>query len=329
MGAKVRDIRRRIRSVRSTQQITRAMELIAASRIVRAQSRALRARPFAQAIGEMLEMVAGEARGSPLLEEREVRTTGLVVITSDRGLCGAYNTNVLRETERLRRREVEAGHAVAITGVGKKAISYFRFRRIPMTAQFVGISDTPRYQDACRIAEGVIQAYGEKRIDKVVIAYTDFVSTFLQRARLTQILPVPRPRSQAGARSPGEEAPRALFDFEPEPAELLHGLLPRYMEVKLFAALLESSASEHAARRRAMKSATDNADDLLRDLTRDVNRARQAEITSELADLVGAAEALRDSGGGEEARGAEAPRWHGTAEALSGSRATEAMRDKV
>ncbi|MGH2708097.1 MAG: F0F1 ATP synthase subunit gamma [Actinomycetota bacterium] len=334
MGAKVRDIRRRIRSVRSTQQITRAMELIAASRIVRAQSRALRARPFAQAIGEMLEMVAGEARGSPLLEEREVATTGLVVVTSDRGLCGAYNANVLREAERLRRREAEAGHAVAITAVGKKAISYFRFRKVPMTAQFMGVSDTPRYGDARRIAEGVIRAYGDKQVDRVVIAYTDFVSTFLQRARVTQILPVPRPRSGAGAGPPGEGAPRALFDFEPEPAELLRGLLPRYMEVKLFAALLESSASEHAARRRAMKNATDNADDLLRDLTRDVNRARQAEITSELADLVGAAEALRGSGGDEGTRGAGSPlagaaRWHGDAEALAGARATEAMRGKV
>jgi F-type H+-transporting ATPase subunit gamma len=329
MGAKVRDIRRRIRSVKSTQQITRAMELIAASRIVRAQSRALRARPFAQAIGEMMEMVAGEARGSPLLEEREVATTGLVVITSDRGLCGAYNANVLREAERLRRREAEAQHALAITAVGKKAISYFKFRRVPMAAQFVGVSDTPRFKDARRIAEGVIRAYGEGQIDRVVIAYTDFVSTFLQRARVTQILPVPRP--QAGTRGAGPAAdggaPRALFDFEPEPADLLQGLLPRYVQVKLFAALLESSASEHAARRRAMKNATDNAEDLLRDLTRDVNRARQAEITSELADLVGAAEALRDSGGGEE-HGAGAV-WQGAAEALSGAGTTETTRGKV
>lgn len=289
MAAKVRDIRRRIRSVQSTQQITRAMELIAASRILRAQATAVRARPFARAIGEMVEMVASEAQESPLLAEREVRRAGLLVVTSDRGLCGAYNSNVLREADRARSRETQAGHEIRTVAVGRKAVSYYRFRRVPLVTQFTGVTDTPRYEHARQISERLIEQYLSGEIDKLAVVYTDFVSTFLQRARVAQILPVPRPE-KAGA----EEA-RPLFDFEPEPAELLEALLPRYVEVKIYAALLESSASEHAARRRAMKSATDNAEDLLKALIRDVNRARQSEITSELADLVGAAEALRET----------------------------------
>ncbi|MGH2768048.1 MAG: F0F1 ATP synthase subunit gamma [Acidimicrobiales bacterium] len=291
MGAKVREIRRRIRSVKSTQQITRAMELIAASRIVKAHARALRARPFAQAIGEMMEMLAGEVP-SPLLVEREpVRGVGVIVVTSDRGLCGAYNSNVLREAERTRRREAEAGRRVEVTAVGRKAISYFRFRRVPLAGEFSGVSEAPRYADAQKIAARAIEAYVSGGLDRVHIAYTDFVSTFLQRSRVTQILPPARARETTR-----EPALRALFEYEPEPAELLEALLPRYVEVKVYAALLESSASEHAARRRAMKSATDNAEDLLKVLTQDVNRARQGEITAELADIVGATEALRGVG---------------------------------
>lgn len=294
MAGKVREIRRRIRSVRSTQQITRAMELIAASRIVKAQARTVRARPFARALGEMMELLAGEVE-SPLLTEREqVRRVGIIIVSSDRGLCGAYNSNILREAERARARESQAGREVEITAVGRKAISYFRFRRVPLAGRFSGMTDNPRYTDAARIAEGVIERFVRGELDKVLIAYTDFVSTFLQRPRVTQVLPAPRPEGQE-RREAGQ--PRAIFEFEPEPEELIEALVPRYVEVKMYAALLESAASEHAARRRAMKTATDNAEDLLKVLTRDVNRARQAEITSELADIVGGAEALRHMAG--------------------------------
>jgi F-type H+-transporting ATPase subunit gamma len=263
------------------------MELIAASRIVRAQTRALKARPYAKAIGEMVEMLAGEVKESPLLAEREVRNVGLVVITSDRGLAGAYNSNVLREAERARNRETGTGANVGVTAAGKKASSFYRFRRIPLEDEFTGMSDRPRYADAARVAQRIIESYVAAEIDKVLIAYTDFVSMSLQRAHVVQILPALPPEPVA------EGEARPVFEFEPEPAALLDSLLPRYVEMKVFAAMLESSASEHAARRRAMKDATDNATDLLKILKRDEDRARQAEITSELSDLVGAAEALR------------------------------------
>lgn len=288
MGAKVRTIRRRRKAVTTTQQITRAMELIAASRIIRAQNRAVRARPFARAIGEMIEMLTGEVTESPLLAEREVRRVGLIAITSDRGMCGAYNSNLLRSAERARARETELGREVRVTAVGKKGISYYRFRHVPLDAEFQGMTDRPRYSGAKQIAERVIAQYVAGEIDLILIAYTDFVSMALQRARVAQILP-----AAAGLERAREEGAHALFDFEPDPDEFLHALLPHYVEMKIYAALLESSASEHAARRRAMKDATDNAGDLMKVLTRDENRARQAEITSELADLVGAAEALK------------------------------------
>lgn len=289
MGAKVRMIRRRKKAVVQTQQITKAMELIAATRILRAQGRAVKARPYANAIGEMIEMLAGETQGgSALLTEREVQNTGLIVITSDRGLAGAYNSNVLREAERARQRETADGHGIVLTTVGRKGLSFYRFRRVPIDKEFLGVSDTPRYQNAREISERMIEKYVNGEIDRLLLAYTDFVSASVQRARVAQILPVTPPDEEEAA-----EGVRALFEFEPEPDALLESLLPRYVEMKVFAALLESSASEHAARRRAMKDATDNAADLLKVLTRDENRARQAEITSELSDLVGAVEALK------------------------------------
>jgi F-type H+-transporting ATPase subunit gamma len=288
VAAKVRDIRQRIRATRSTQQITRAMELIATSRINKAANRATRARPYAQAIGQMIEMVSGAARNSPLLAEREVRTTAIIVITSDRGLSGAYNANVLREAERARRRESEAGHQVRLTVVGRKGLGYFRFRQIPVAERFSGMSDAPTFADARRVAAGVIAGFAAAEVDKVLIVYTEFVSSFLQRVHVAQLLPVPRPE---GEERP--EGPQPQFDFEPEPEQLLESLLPRYVEVKVYAAMLESTASQYAAQRRAMKSATDNAEELLKVFSRDANRARQAEITAELADIVGATEALR------------------------------------
>jgi F-type H+-transporting ATPase subunit gamma len=263
------------------------MELIAASRIVRAQARTQKARPYARAIGDMIEMVAGESRQSPLLAEREVHNVGLLVITSDRGLCGAYNSNVLREAQRARERFERAGNSVVVTAVGRRGQSFFRFRRVHLGREYTGVSDQPGYRDARRIAKQLIAGYVSGALDQVVIAYTDFVSTFVQRARVAQILPVPQPEDDV------REGPRAVFEYEPEPASLMEALLPRYVEVKIFAALLESAASEHAARRRAMKEATDNAEELLKIYRQQRNRIRQQEITSELSDLVGAAEGLR------------------------------------
>jgi F-type H+-transporting ATPase subunit gamma len=289
MGAKVRAIKRRMRSVASTRKITKAFELIAASRIIKAQTRATAARPYADAIGEMVAMLASEARSSPLLAERqEIRTVGLVTITADRGLCGAYNSNVLREAERARRREKEANREVQITAVGRKGLSFYRFRRIPMAGEFSGVSDRPTYDDAKRIAASLIEQFTTGGIDKLFIAYTEFASTFVQRPKVAQVLPARVDEAPAGGA--GHEA---AFEYEPEPAALLEGLLPRYVEMKVYAALLESAASEHAARRRAMRAASDNADDLMKLLELTANQARQSEITAEIADIVGGAEALR------------------------------------
>lgn len=289
MAEKARDITRRIKSIASTKKITNAMELIAASRIVKAQIRLEKSRPYSRAISEMIEMLASEASSSPLLAEREVHNVAIVVITGDRGLAGAYNSNVLREAQRAAGHERELGHNVITTTVGRKGASYLSFRKVPLAASFRGMSDAPSYADAKQVAEGVIAAFTAGEIDKVVIAYTEFVSAFLQRSRVAQILPVPRPEDRDKA--PG--GPTAVFDFEPEPAELLQALLPRYVEVRMYSCMLESSASEHAARRRAMKNATDNAEELIDHYRLRANKARQAEITNEIADIVGATEALR------------------------------------
>lgn len=289
MAEKARDIARRIRSIEATKKITNAMHLIAASRIIRAQARTERSRPFARAMGEMIEMLASESRSSALLSEREdTRNVALVVITGDRGLAGAYNSNVLREAQRALDRERSAGRNVRIITVGRKGVNYFKFRRMPIESTFIGVSDKPTYEHAQQIARGVIESFVSLETDKVLIAYTDFVSAALQRTRVVQVLPVPRPEEERRA-----EGPQGLFDFEPEPDELLDALLPRYVEVKIYAALLESSTSEHASRMRAMKNATDKAEELIDIFTVRANKARQGEVTSELADIVGATEALR------------------------------------
>ncbi|MEX2588318.1 MAG: F0F1 ATP synthase subunit gamma [Actinomycetota bacterium] len=289
MSEKARDIRRRIKTVESTKKITNAMQLIAASRIGRAQARTEKARPFSQAIGEMIEMLASQSKDSPLLADREtVRNVSLVTITGDRGLAGAYNSNVLREAQRVAARQREAGRDVKVTSVGRKGATFFRFREVPMDASYSGMSDKPAYQDAKKVAASIIEDYLAQRVDLVMVAYTEFLSAGVQRAKVEQILPVPQPDEQEDK----SEEPTADFEFEPEPGKLLDALLPRYVEVKLYGALLESTTSEHAARMRAMKSATDKAEDLIKTYQLRANKARQAEITNEIADIVGATEAL-------------------------------------
>lgn len=294
MTEKARDIRRRIRTVESTKKITNAMQLIAASRISKAQARAERARPFSRAIGEMIEMLASEAKSSPLLAQRDpLKNVGMVVLTGDRGLAGGYNSNVLREAQRVGDRQREAGRKVEVTSVGRKGAVFFRFRGVPLASAHSGMSDKPTYADAKAIAQGVIDRYVAGDLDLVMLAYTEFVSAAVQRARVAQILPVPRSEAAADDET---EAPSAVFEFEPEPDELLDALLPRYVEMKIFGAMLESSTSEHASRMRAMKSATDKAEDLIKTYQLRANKARQAEITNEIADIVGATEALSSAG---------------------------------
>jgi F-type H+-transporting ATPase subunit gamma len=296
MGAKVRLIRRRIRSVQSMMKITRAMELIAASRILRAQQRVEQIRAYATRLTEAMEDVARQtgALVHPLLEEREnPKRAAVLVVTSDRGLAGAYNANVLRRAERLFGRLRGDGIEPALYVVGRKGQSYFRFRRVDMEERWEGISELPSYQDAEEIARTVIEAFLEGKVDQFHAAYTDFRSAFTLRPIDKRFVPV-APEEVAGE---GRGEPVPEYIFEPAPAQLLDALLPRYVTALIYAAMLESSASEHAARRRAMKAATENAEDQIRRLTRVANQARQAEITTELMEIVGGAEALKQASG--------------------------------
>ncbi|MGH2675915.1 MAG: F0F1 ATP synthase subunit gamma [Actinomycetota bacterium] len=296
MGAKLRLVRRRIRSVQSTMKITRAMELIAASRILRAQQRVEQIRAYATRLTEAMEDVARQtgALVHPLLEEREnPKRAAVVVVTSDRGLAGAYNANVLRRAERLFGRLRGDGIQPALYVVGRKGQSYFRFRRVDMEERWEGISELPGYRDAEEIARTVIEAFIEGRVDQIHAAYTDFRSAFTLRPIDRRFVPV-APEEVTGEQR-GE--PRPEYIFEPAPAQLLDALLPRYVTALIYASMLESSASEHAARRRAMKAATENAEDLIRRLTRVANQARQSEITTELMEIVGGAEALKQASG--------------------------------
>jgi F-type H+-transporting ATPase subunit gamma len=293
MGAKYRQWQRRIGSIQSTIKITRAMELVAASRIVKAQNRLVQARPYAQRIQQAIRELAGitEVENEfPLLKPREqIRSSGILILTSDRGLAGAYNSNVIRVGAGLTREAEQAGRDTRLHVVGRKGLSYFRFRGYDLASQTTGISDTPQFEDAESLGLRLVKEFVDGEVDEVRIAYTDFRSAGSQIAASTRILPISR---EEVAETKGEITP--LYEFEPEPAEILSLLLPRYVNTVIFAALLESSASEHAARRRAMKAATDSGEELIKVYTRIANRERQAEITSEIMEVVGGAEALRE-----------------------------------
>jgi F-type H+-transporting ATPase subunit gamma len=291
MGAQLRVVRRRIRSVQSTKKITRAMELIASSRIVKAQLRVEASRPYAIQLTKAMEDLARQtgAVQHPLLEDREQPSkAGVLVLTSDRGLAGAYNANVLKIAEGVIREVLHRGLEPVLYAVGKKGIGYFRFRGVPMRQRWQGFSEVPPYEEAERIGRALISDFADEEIDELHAAYTDFRSAFTLRATAKRFLPI-APEEVTGA-SLGVVHPEYLF--EPEPDEILDHLLPQYVVTKVYAALLESAASENAARRRAMKAATDNAEDLIKILTRQANRARQDEITTEIMEIVGGAEAL-------------------------------------
>jgi F-type H+-transporting ATPase subunit gamma len=293
VAGKLREVRRRIRSVKSTQKITRAMELIAASRIVKAQARSEAARPYAEEIARVVaDLMAAGGGGAELLTAREtVGSVGVLAVTADRGLAGAYNSNVLKLAEAARREAAAAGQRSEVYAYGRKALSYFRYRQVELGGTWTGVSDTPPYTVAKEIGERLVADYLAGKVDRVVIAYTEYVNVAIQRPRTVQLLPVVAPEVETGV---GEAALRADIEFEPSAEAILEALLPRYVESRVFASLLDAAASEHAARRRAMKAATDNADELVKILTRDANRARQAEITTEISEIVGGAEALAE-----------------------------------
>jgi F-type H+-transporting ATPase subunit gamma len=295
-GGQERILRRRIRSVQSTKKITRAMELIAASRIVRAQARVEAARPYSEQITHVIANLTGGGSElkSPLLLPREVHRVAYVVIAGDRGLSGAYNTSVIRAAERALQRQVAEGRDYGLVLVGRKAEAYFRFRDYKIDASFTGFTDEPHYENAKEIAGAVIARFESEDYDRVELAYTRFLSAGRQQVVLSTVMPLDR--SELGleeARAEGEHEVRAGYEFEPEPGAILERLLPRYVEARIFAALLEGAASKHAAQQRAMKAATDNADDLITTYTRRMNRARQDAITTEIMEIVGGAEALR------------------------------------
>jgi F-type H+-transporting ATPase subunit gamma len=293
-GGQERLLRRRIKTIQSTQKITRAQELIAASRIVRAQGRVHAAQPYSDSITEVVaDLAAGGGGGSALLEPRpEVRRVAHIVIAADRGLCGAYNSNVLRVAEAAVAEDVTAGRGYSLVTTGRKAEGYFRYRNYDIDASFTGFSDAPTYEDARQVGQAVAQAFLAEETDLVEIIYTRFVSVGIQVVERQTLVPMSRDEVDAGEKD-GPVA--ASYEFEPSPDTILDLLLPRYVESRVYAALLNAAASEHASRQRAMKSATDNAHDLIVHFTRVMNRARQDSITTEIMEIVGGAEALRGS----------------------------------
>jgi F-type H+-transporting ATPase subunit gamma len=296
-GGQERILRRRIRSVQSTKKITRAMELIAATRVVQAQERASQARPYSEQITNViLDLAGGGAETShPLLQQRtDANRTGYVIITSDRGLCGAYNSSVIRAAEREMQADRSEGQDYKLFLVGKKAQSYFRFRGYRIDHVFLDKTDRPHYEDAREIARAVRESFEGGEIDTVELVYTRYLSAGSQRVVVRRFLPL-EVEEQAGEEQ--QAGPRAGFEFEPSPDSILETLVPRYVEARLYAALLDASASEHASRQRAMKAATDNAEDLIITLTRAMNRARQDAITTEIMEIVGGAEALKGGRG--------------------------------
>ena len=288
-GGQERVLRRRIRSVQSTKKITRAMELIAATRVVKAQQRAADARPYSEQITEVIQHLSrvGAGREHPLLRQAEsIDKVAFVVITSDRGLAGAYNTSVIRAAERDLMGVQSEGADYSLILVGKKAASYFGFRKYRVDAEFTGMSDTPHYEDARKVAKVVTDAFVDGDVDQVRLVYTRFLSAASQRVVVRRFMPL---KVEADGR---EGELRADYEYEPSPGVIFDRLLPRYTEARLFAAMLDAAASEHAARQRAMKAATDNAEELITKLSRQMNRVRQDSITTEIMEIVGGAEAM-------------------------------------
>ncbi|WP_298889084.1 F0F1 ATP synthase subunit gamma [uncultured Serinicoccus sp.] len=298
MGAQQREYRQRSRSVQSTKKITRAMELIAASRVVKARQRVAETTPYARAITRAASAVATHADvDHPLTTKREQpRRAGVLVITSDRGLAGAYAANVLKRSEQLRELVEDSGMEYVPFLTGRKAESYYSFRNRPFEDSWSGFSDSPTFDVAQEISERLIGEFtkgtDEGGVDEIHLVYTRFVNMVTQEVQVTRLLPL-EVVEDAAPRTRENGFP--LYEFEPDAAEVLDALLPRYITSRIWNALLQSAASELAARQRAMKSATDNAEELIKTYTRLANQARQAEITQEISEIVGGASALADA----------------------------------
>lgn len=306
MAATLRELRGRIRSAGSIKKITKAQEMIATSRIAKAQARVEAARPYDREITNMLtELASASALDHPLLVQREnPRRAGVLVVSSDRGLAGAYNANVFRRSEELFSLLREEGKEPVLYTVGRKALSYYSFRNWDVTESWTGFSERPEYEHAQEIGQTLVDAFmagvddegddagadGVLGLDELHIVFTEFRSMLSQSAIARRIAPMVVEYSEED-----ENVPHTLFSFEPSAETLFDALLPRYVSTRIFAAMLEAAASESASRRRAMKSASDNADDLIKDLTLMANRERQSQITQEISEIVGGANALADA----------------------------------
>lgn len=302
MAATLRELRGRIRSAGSIKKITKAQEMIATSRIGKAQARLQEARPYAVEITRVLTTLAEEAAlDHPLLVERpEPKRAGVLVVSSDRGLCGAYNSGAFRRAEELFSLLRESGKTPVLYVVGRKALNYYRFRNWEISESWTGFSERPSYENAAEVAETLVDAFmagaennGEAQeqagVDELHIVYTEFKSMMSQSAGAHRIAPMVVEYVEEVT------GPHTLYSFEPDATTLFEALLPRYLTTRVYAALLESAASELASRQRAMKSASDNADDLIKALTLEANRERQAQITQEISEIVGGANALADA----------------------------------
>jgi F-type H+-transporting ATPase subunit gamma len=294
--ASVQDIKRRIRSVRNTSKITRAMELVAAAKLRRAQARIEAMRPYAD---RMLELMAGTARASesiqgiPLLERREVRKVAVLPLTGDRGLAGPFNGQILRRAFALERELGGEGYDLRWLIAGKKGRSTLTFRRYELTASWTGFSDRPAYADAQAMAHRLTELYTEGEVDRVVLVYNHFQSALVQRVVQQEVLPIAEDIFERGEDERKEAALRGDFFYEPDPELILARLVPVYLEPEIYRALLESAASEQGARMTAMRNASKNAGELIDRLTLEMNRARQAEITQEILEVVAGADALQ------------------------------------
>ncbi|MFI2375778.1 F0F1 ATP synthase subunit gamma [Streptomyces sp. NPDC018964] len=304
MGAQLRVYKRRIRSVTATKKITKAMEMIAASRVVKAQRKVAASTPYARELTRAVTAVGtGSNTKHPLTTEAENPTRAAVLLlTSDRGLAGAFNSNAIKAAEQLTERLEREGKQVVTYIVGRRGVAHYNFRERTIAETFTGFTDEPSYADAKKVAAPLIEALqtetADGGVDELHIVYTEFVSMMTQTAVDSRMLPLRLEEVAAETSTKGEILP--LYDFEPSAEDVLDALLPRYVESRIYNALLQSAASKHAATRRAMKSATDNAGELINTLSRLANAARQAEITQEISEIVGGASALADANAGSD-----------------------------
>ncbi|MFJ8144270.1 F0F1 ATP synthase subunit gamma [Streptomyces sp. NPDC096094] len=304
MGAQLRVYKRRIRSVTATKKITKAMEMIAASRVVKAQRKVAASTPYAQELTRAVTAVGtGSNTKHPLTTEADNPTRAAVLLlTSDRGLAGAFNSNAIKAAEQLTERLEREGRQVDTYIVGRRGLAHYNFRERKVAESFAGFTDEPSYADAKKVAAPLIEAIeketAEGGVDELHIVYTEFVSMMTQTAVDSRLLPLSLDEVAQESATKDEILP--LYDFEPSAEDVLDALLPRYVESRIYNALLQSAASKHAATRRAMKSATDNAGELINTLSRLANAARQAEITQEISEIVGGASALADANAGSD-----------------------------